>query len=376
MSKSKAKKKNLGQIIFLLIMLLAGMACGVMAGEMMGKATADGKPFFMYVVVLFVAMYLAMFVQIVVHEAGHLIFGLLSGYEFSSFRIGSFMFLKEDGKIRLRKYSLAGTGGQCLMCPPDLIDGKMPVVLYNLGGCIMNLITAVFFAVIGYFVQENSVVFVFAASMVVMGIAYALCNGIPMSVGPISNDGHNALSLGKNPVAMQAFWIQLKVNEQQSRGKRLKEMPESWFYIPAEKDMDNGLVATIAVFRASWLIDQLRLEEAADYIKNLLQKKTGIIGLHRNLLIGERIYCELVVKNNISEAIYLHSKEHEKFVKQMKNFPSIIRSEYAYALLVEKDEKKAKELLERFEKVAKTYPYQREIEGERELIARVLEETS
>lgn len=31
-------------------------------------------------------------------------------------------------------------------------------------------------------------------------------------------------------------------------------------------------------------------------------------------------------------------------------------------------EEKAKKLLERFEKVAKTYPYPQEIEGERELI--------
>ena len=53
----------------------------------------------------------------------------------------------------------------------------------------------------------------------------------------------------------------------------------------------------------------------------------------------------------------------------MKTTPSIIRAEYAYALLVEKDEKKAAEWLNSFEKVAKTYPYPRDIEGERELIS-------
>ena len=30
-------------------------------------------------------------VQTIIHEAGHLVFGLLTGYHFSSFRIGSFM---------------------------------------------------------------------------------------------------------------------------------------------------------------------------------------------------------------------------------------------------------------------------------------------
>ena len=99
-----------------------------------------------------------------------------------------------------------------------------------------------------------------------------------------------------------------------------------------------------------------------------MDKITGIIGLHRSLLISDRIYCELVAKDNVEEAVALHNKEHEKFIKQMKNNPSIIRSEYAYANIAEQDEQKAKKLLERFENVAKTYPYPQEIEGERELM--------
>lgn len=368
MSKNKSKKSNIGQIIYMAIMLVAGMVCGAIAGAFLARAEENGESFFVYVFVLLLAIYLAMFIQMVVHEAGHLVFGLLTGYHFSSFRIGSFMFIKENGKIRLRKFSLAGTGGQCLMVPPNLIDGKMPIVLYNLGGCLMNMLVSSLFAIVAYFSYENAFCYIFSVSMVVTGLAFAVSNGIPMQVGPVSNDGHNALSLGKNPVALKAFWLQLKINEQISKGKRLKEMPVEWFAVPAEKDMDNGLVATLAVFHANWLMDQCLLDEAREYIEELLQKKTGIIGLHRSLLISDRIYCELVVKDNVEEAVSLHNKEHEKFIKQMKNNPSIIRSEYAYAMIAEQDEEKAKKLLERFEKVAKTYPYPQEIEGERELI--------
>lgn len=368
MSKQKSKKKNIGQIVFMIIMLFAGMLCGAKAGEFLARADKNGESFFLYLVLMLLAIYLAMFIQIVVHEAGHLVFGILTGYQFASFRIGSFMLIKEDGKIKLRKYSLAGTGGQCLMVPPELIDGKMPIVLYNLGGCLMNLFVSVVFAMIAYFTYENAFCYIFSVSMAVIGVAYALCNGIPMQVGPVTNDGHNALSLGKNPVALKAFWLQLKINEQLSKGKRLKEMPVEWFNVPAEKDMDNGLVATLAVFHANWLMDQCLIDEAGEYIKELLDKKTGIIGLHRSLLISDRIYCELVAKDNVEEAVALHNKEHEKFIKQMKNNPSIIRSEYAYANIAEQDEQKAKKLLERFENVAKTYPYPQEIEGERELM--------
>ncbi|MBQ8518802.1 MAG: hypothetical protein IJ455_04235 [Agathobacter sp.] len=367
---SKKQKKNLGQIIFIIFMLLAGMVCGVVVGEFISSAEEHGKATWEYLLLLVVAIYVAMFIQIVVHETGHLAFGLATGYQFSSFRIGSLMVLKENGKIKLRKFSIAGTGGQCLMSPPDLVDGQMPVVLYNLGGCIFNLIVSAMFAVTAFFKQDSPEEFIFYVCIVVIGLAFALSNGIPMQVGMISNDGMNALSLGKNPVALKAFWTQLKVNEQIGKGKRLKEMPAQWFEVPTDEEMKNGLVAAIAVFHANWLMDQLKLEEAAAYIKQLLSKKTGILGLHRSLLINDRIYCELVVERNISEAIYLHDKAYEKFLEQMKNTPSIIRSEYAYALIAEKDEEKAQNLLKSFEKVAKTYPYPSEIEGERELIER------
>jgi len=368
MSDKSKKKSNIGQKISGIIILVAAGVCGGLAGLLLARAEDQGLDFWVGMLAMVLAVFGAMLIQTIVHEAGHLAFGLVTGYEFSSFRIGSLMFIKEEGKIKVCKFSIAGTAGQCLMSPPDLVDGKMPVVLYNLGGCIFNLIISALFGVEAYVRRENPIEFIVYVAVAVIGVAFALTNGIPMMVGPISNDGHNAFSLGKNPKAMRAFWLQLKINNEQSKGIRLREMPESWFPVPADEDMDNGLVAALAVFHASWLVDQLRLEEAAEYIKNLLSKETGLVGLHRSLLICERIYCELVAKKNTSEAIYLHNKEYEKFVQSMKNTPSVIRSEYAYALLADKDEKKAEELLTRFEKVSKTYPYPREIEAERELI--------
>lgn len=370
----KNKKKDTGSTIYISIMLLAGIVCGGMTGVLLARAEDQGIEFGVGMLALVLGIYGAILIQIIVHEAGHLGFGLVSGYKFSSFRIGSMMLVKENGKLKLRKFSIPGTAGQCLMSPPDLVDGKMPVVLYNLGGCIFNVIISALFVIDAYVHRNEPIEFIVYTCIVVIGIAFALTNGIPLQVGPITNDGYNALSLGKNPVALRAFWVQLKMNELQSKGIRLKEMPESWFSIPKDEDMQNGLVAAIAVFYASRLIDQLRLEEALDYMNDLLSKETGIVGLHRSLLNCERIYCELVVKRNISEAIYLHNKEYQKFVKSMKMSPGIIRSEYAYALLAEKDEEAAAKLLNQFEKVAKTYPYPREIEGERELIARIINE--
>ncbi|MDE5736021.1 MAG: hypothetical protein K2H65_02955, partial [Bacteroidales bacterium] len=62
---------------------------------------------------------LSLLLLVTLHEAGHLAFGLMSGYRFVSFRIFNLTFIKLDGRLRVKRFSVAGTGGQCLLPPPD-----------------------------------------------------------------------------------------------------------------------------------------------------------------------------------------------------------------------------------------------------------------
>ena len=62
------------------------------------------------------------------------------------------------------------------------------------------------------------------------------------------------------------------------------------------------------------------------------------------------------------------TKEQRKFMKAMKKYPSVLRTEYSLALLLEKNITKAERIKKEFEKVAKTYPYAHEINSERDLI--------
>lgn len=56
-----------------------------------------------------------------------------------SYRLGSFIWVKTPDGIKFRRYSIAGTGGQCLLSPPDMDEnGMFPVMLYNFGGSIFN----------------------------------------------------------------------------------------------------------------------------------------------------------------------------------------------------------------------------------------------
>ena len=60
------------------------------------------------------------FVGIIIHEAGHLIFGLLTGYRFISFQVGKTLIQKPTNKpLRVKRIPFNGLGGQCLMIQKD-----------------------------------------------------------------------------------------------------------------------------------------------------------------------------------------------------------------------------------------------------------------
>lgn len=371
MAKNKKKKIPWQTALVFLVFVALGGFCGVMIARHMDTiSTPDqtmGESLVLFAGMILV-LYALLVLQIVVHEGGHLVFGLLSGYRFLSFRVGSFMWIKLEGKLRFKRLSLAGTGGQCLMDPPDMVDGKLPVVLYNLGGSILNLISALLCAGLFVLTQDLAfwpIVFLMAA---LIGVIYALINGIPLRMGAVDNDGHNALSLGKDPAALRSFWIQMKMAALQAQGVRLKDMPEEWFELPEEEGMKNSLVAVLAVFRCNRLMEDHKFQAAREEMTKLVSGENALMGIYQNLLTCDLIYCELLFENRRSHLERMVTKGQKKFMKNMKKFPSVLRTQYAYALLGEGDRAKAEKIRKEFEKVGKSYPYPIEWEGERELM--------
>ena len=358
------------QYIGMAFMMLIGAICGFIMVWYIDNPSAD-TPLYQEILSLaglFLGMYVALFFHMIVHEAGHLVFGLMTGYKFCSFRIASFMWLKENGKLKMKRLTLAGTGGQCLMTPPDMKDGKIPLVLYNLGGSFINIIIGALFLV-GYLIFSDipflsPILLIFAA----VGFMTAMMNGIPMRMGTVDNDGYNAFALSRNKEAVEAFWVQLKVAEQSSKGVRLKDMPTEWFSVPTDEAMKNSMVATRCVFTCNRLMDEEKFEEADALMAHLLEIESGIVGLHHDLLMCDRIYVELIGQNRTEVIASMMTKEQKKFMKAMKRFPSVLRTQYALAVLEEKNVLKAETIKGDFDKAAKSYPYPHEIESERELM--------
>ena len=110
-AKSAGRRGSVGRIVSIVLFMFAGMVSGMLIMRCLEAAVPDGAPRgyrSLLFAALVVGMYAAFLVETVIHEAGHLVFGLLSGYSFLSFRIGGFAWVKADGKVRFARHRTHG----------------------------------------------------------------------------------------------------------------------------------------------------------------------------------------------------------------------------------------------------------------------------
>lgn len=358
------KKRNFLIFFEITLYIVIGFLLGASLDKIPGASQIMDKGF-LGIMILLLMLYGSIFLQVIIHELGHLIFGLLTGYRFLSFRIANVMIIKKNNKLSFCNLSIVGTGGQCLMSPPEMKNGKLKNFLYNLGGVILNLIVSI----IGFIlisIISNPYINLFLVTFILVGLYVIITNGIPIG-SIINNDGYNAYLLHKNKDAQRAFWLQMKINEQITLEKSLVDMPDEWFEVSSSIS-NNPMINTINVFRANRLMAQMNFKDAYFEMDKLLEENYNIVEIHQYLLILDCIYCELVDNKKTKYLEKYKDKNLQRFILSMKNFPSVLRVNYAYALLKENNLHKANEIKNKFEKMALSYPYAKDIDVERELI--------
>lgn len=371
-SKNRDLKNKISKTIVSVVMMVYFAICGGMIGTLLGlvlpRDASKGQKI-VAVIVLLVAFYVAIFVHLCIHETGHMICGLLSGYEFISIRFGSIIIYKTEGKTKIGKYTLAGTGGQCIMMPPQISIEEIPVALYNWGGVIANVIFSLIFGVLYIVPGMNSYVKIFSAVMVLIGLFMILTNGIP--VGFMGNDGHNAISLKKDVKAKKAFVISFNMVGKMQLGMSPKDFPAEWFEWSYEPG-DSALAASHGMQRLSWLIIKRKFEEAYELGK-YIDENVQDLGLTSQMAVKLETFFAMLMTVTDEEKIKSEYKKLQKEFTALRQLPSTQRTLYVYQMLIEKDAKEAEKTKKMFDTIAKKYPYPLEIEVEKELLELVEE---
>lgn len=294
------------------------------------------------IVLAFVAMAVAIVLHIVLHEAGHLLMGLATGYRFSSFRIGSIAFVRREGRISIRRYKLAGTGGQCLMLPPEVPAERVPFFWYNAGGVVMNIVVALLALVMLITCDLSMWWSEWSMMMVIVGLFLAVVNGIPMRPGGMQNDGMNILTLYRNPEKRKDLMHQLQIAAAATEGKRASEMPAEWFDSDPMDDPKDLIRLASRLNHQARLIDQGLFVEAHTDVADLLAHFDELPQIVRFELAGEYVFTELLTTGRKEIVEKYWTKKQADYVKAGAKFSSAKqRILFAYALYAENDADKA-----------------------------------
>lgn len=300
---------------------------------------------------VFLIAYVAFFIiSIPIHELGHLVFGLLSGYRFSSFRLFSFVWLKEDGKLLFKRSRNKLVLGQCLMIPPkDEKDFKF--VWYNLGGGLFNLLTAGIFLTLSFYFSGNILTQILIAG-IAANIAMGLMNLIPISI-QVPNDGMNVVKALQSPQARHGFYVMMKVNEEMMNGKRFRDYDDSFFKVDVPANFNNYFVAYLVLCDAARLYDSGQYEKSIDTygLLNLNKLQT----YYRNSVMLDYLYFHTIHKPDYTKATEIYARRDMKKYLKMP-LPTITRPLAAYEFFVNNDKEKAELLLKKAHEQTESFP--------------------
>lgn len=321
-------KRLLAKIVFGVITVALGLACALLNA---------------YDTLLLTVVFLCLsfFLQIILHEGGHLIGGLISGYGFDSFRIGGVLLAKINGKLCLRWMPIAGTGGQCLMSPPDCAPEEAPYFIYHASGSAMNILSALLHIPLLF---TPGAVRIFAVCMIAVGLYLGILNGFPLRIQGIDNDGMNLKRMKNDPGLRTAVFRQLQINAAHSAGVRLKDMPEDWFETPEHIPMHTAL-------QFCRYLDQGAYDTALAYGQKVMHN-LKLNRIHRGSIMSDVETLKLLK----GLPVFAESEFLKKYRKMMAYDPAVQRARFVRALLKDRDEAAAEKIYTQFERALRRSP--------------------
>ena len=322
---------------------------------------------------MLIALFIAFVLHIILHEGGHLVAGLLTGYRFVSFRFFNFTLIRKDGRLQWRNFELSGTAGQCLMAPPDKPLEQIDTRWYNAGGVLANVILVLLSLLLLWALDLPKWVDIFLGMMAFIGIAVALMNGIPMKIGGVANDGLNLLQLEKDLPGKQSFCNIFDINVRSQEGQPYTEMPEQLFVLPDPLDWKNSMHVAAVLSSATRMMALHQWEEAYRLLTEAYNYKDDYMKLYQ-LEMDNMMTQVCILTGRDDEARQHYTKEVAKYVamhaptQSDKQFTTM-----AVALALDGDRPKAEQLTQKLESNRDKYIHQGDVTMSLDLMHHLLE---
>lgn len=326
-------------LFILLIIICAGI--GGWSGFYSSSISLSGTDSLLQIGFILIAFCLFIFIHIIAHESGHMIAGKLSGYRFLYFRVMNWALVKEEGTFRIARFSIAGTGGQCLMIPSSNVK-VVPYKLYLWGGALANFAVAIIGIILNIFVIDSLYLYIFSITSLISGV---------INIYPLSfNDGNTLKNLNRDPIKRQQFFQQLELAGLLTSGKEFETIDiHHLIENPNEPltEQYNAYVTLVKVYRE---LEGENFGHALEILEPLWQHRTDLIKPYQIEVMREYLFCHLTLdlhETSIQDEV-LKDKLFREYLKtkQLETY----RMQAAISLWGEYDLKKTQEWINKAKK--------------------------
>lgn len=363
MSNGKKKSKFNPMLILYIVI---GAACGFFGADLMDRLENNGVSPFVSLIFMMAAFLLSFLIVPIIHESGHLVMGLLTGYDFVSFRVGSFTVIKENGKLVRKKFNIAGTGGQCILTYKKVDEPQnIPFFWYHFGGVFFNFITAAVCIPIVILADNVFVCYGFIM-LALISLVLGIMNIIPTKSSGIGTDGYNLLLLKRSPLERTVLYKTMIINAMQYQGIRLEDIPEDILkFTDEEKQCQLG--RSLTILEANILMNKCDFKAAEEKYRYVIESE-NTLGLYESECKCEVMFCMIMNGYPSDEIESLYNEIKQYIAVTEKTYIMRKRLMYAYYLVVKNDLEKASKEYDLAQKMESTYPAKGEYLSEAALI--------
>ncbi len=227
------------------------------------------------------------FIHIIIHEIGHMIAGKIAGYHFLLFRIFNLAVIKEKNQYRFANYSIMGTGGQCLMVPPERVD-EPPYRLYLMGGALANGITALLALGLVLFLPDALYLYLFAF----VGIVSGVLNLIPFGF----TDGQTLKQLKHDPNKQHQLIQELRLTSDFVKGRMFSEIKENELIENPNEPMTEQFNAYTVLLQINKELESENFGHALELIEPLWKQRLDMIKPYQVEIAKEYLFCHLTME--------------------------------------------------------------------------------
>lgn len=230
---------------------------------------------------------LAFLIHLILHEVGHFLGGLLTGWKLINLQIYHFALVRDKDRVRFRY--LPAVNYQCIMYPKSLETGA---ILYTIGGYLMNL----FIGLIGFillFITEKLLIWSYAWCFFGIGLVFYLINGAA-NTRRICNDKACYLLIKKSENTKVCHNAQLMIAKGLNEGMTYQRISEELLCLNGDR-ADNDIEAYQAILEYYFHLEAInfimmrkaldKMREDAAYCKEIA-----------DIIAIEQLYLELVAR--------------------------------------------------------------------------------